>query len=78
MARYEARLARLERAASGQPPNRATYVTFALTESLAAAIGAAESEMGLKIREVHPFALSKKAGMNLANALLTSFERILR
>lgn len=46
------------------------YVTFALTESLENAIGAVESETGLKIREVHPFALSGAAGRALADALL--------
>lgn len=74
MARYEVRLARLERMANGRDTRLERYVTFTLTESLEAAIQAAESETGLPLLEIDPFALSGAAGRALADVLLEGEE----
>jgi hypothetical protein len=70
MARYDARLTRLERAA--RPPARESqiYVTFPLTECLEAAIEAAENECGVPLLEINPFQLSGKTWADLASAML--------
>ena len=70
MARYNARLARLEKMAKAESALQESYVTFTLTESLEGAIRAAESEIGLPLLEIDPFALSEAASRALADALL--------
>lgn len=72
MARYDARLTRLERMANAGTVLQEGHVTFTLTECLERAIRAAESETGLQILEVDPLTLSGAGGRALADSLLES------
>ena len=78
MARYDARLARLERKAAARSGPQKSYATFALPESLERAIRAAESETGLPLLEIDPFALPGATGKALADALLEGEMEIIR
>jgi len=81
MARYDGRLVRLEkvaRAASQENREGQALINPPLTESLEAAIGAAEFDTGLRILEVNPFTLSATVWTDLAAAILESDLEILR
>ena len=78
MAPYDARWARLERIAHGQPATLEAYVHFTPKEFLEAAIEAAEHETGLKILEIDPFTLEAKTWSRLAMAVLEAGVEITR
>lgn len=71
MAIPDRRITRLEHQhGSSGAGYRHRVATCPLTESLEAAIEVAESETGLPILEIEPFALSTETGSALANAIL--------
>lgn len=73
MARYDGRLARLEKlakAASKENRQGQALVTLPLTESLERAIAAAEAEAGKPLAEIDPWTLSGTVWADLADAIV--------